>query len=774
MASKATKKQKQKKAQQKRLRERRRKRGEAVSSNFDLRQQVRRRTPQSWDGEAIEDQAVFDDEALASLPDDIRSQAVSIRDSLEHACGTRFYQAIDGVSSIPRKSPLSQWRLFIRGLVSWLQSEWSSAEEVWQRLDPERRPGRISIALMASRPAPPSTSADQPEESSDVVDGLDDDLQSSAKLLRRIRFERKAIKVSKQGTKTLPDELNVRSINWLVSFSKEFREVEPSLVTAFERAALARAYAQDDPEIFVEACAKFTGPRHDPNNLLLSSFYFSGFDDAEMEEIADNSMDKYLNEELPKNESLPKPLRNAIASEIHLREAVSGAQPRFRGMMAFLAPDEDTQTVRRHFNAAAKAYPSNRAAYIQHSNWIQSKLHDRMNQSERAPHEKALCKVMEQWAAGIPNDSEPRIWLIDYLLENDESDKAKKHVEWVENSRQSDIRLRMVPWKWAVLEAMRLCRRKTSLGEASEALERVAERWPEWLSKQWYPYLEAALLLRKKEKPAFEDRWSKLAEETGIARGTLADACMMLAAAQRMHVPTADLKPLRLPVDDALKKVSKVPSEQLIELCQFYWDIQRTGLLYPAFRMHGRKFCREFEERIRMKPQLVTDKLETTAIQNVVLLFSELRLWNDGYDVKLPTWVRNPKTSAHPALVAARVNAFLLTTYRQRADKLALDSKLLREAVAAQKDPYRKSWFGRMATELEELIEDAMASGEAMPRRNPFLDDEVDVDDEFDGPCNCPKCRAARGEVNTETETEPQPSTKKDSPSWLDWNEDSK
>ena len=67
---------------------------------------------------------------------------------------------------------------------------------------------------------------------------------------------------------------------------------------------------------------------------------------------------------------------------------------------------------------------------------------------------------------------EPRLWLVDYLLENERLEEARPHVDFLAASRQDDPRVRATPWKWQLLEAMRLCRRKAWLADVPARLDR--------------------------------------------------------------------------------------------------------------------------------------------------------------------------------------------------------------------------------------------------------------------------------------------------------------
>ncbi|MGE0756654.1 MAG: hypothetical protein AB7O38_06525 [Pirellulaceae bacterium] len=180
----------------------------AVGSPAAARQYQRflQQVPQGWAGESPEDVAVFDDQVLQSLPPEQAQQVTAVRAALQDAVESRGSDALQRVASIPRSSPVSPWRLFIRGLIAWLANDPGAAGESWRRLDPERRPGRIAIAMMAALrtdldqaaetavPAQPAAEVVAPWSSP-----LGRTLLYHAKLLRRMRFDRVALRTAKAG-----------------------------------------------------------------------------------------------------------------------------------------------------------------------------------------------------------------------------------------------------------------------------------------------------------------------------------------------------------------------------------------------------------------------------------------------------------------------------------------------------------------------------------------------------------------------------------------------
>jgi hypothetical protein len=739
-----------------------------LGSNQRHQQRLKQQSPQAWPGESLEDAAVFDESAFASLPPELSAQVAAVREALAEAAASRGEEALKRVSAIPRSSSVSEWRLFVRGLVDWLAGKSEAASDAWKRLSPERRPGRIATAMMVALRSDVQevaiggsvTEAADDGSPNEWLGRCDEQLRYHAKLLRRVRFDRAALRVAEAGVK-IPEEskellLGPEKIKWLRQFIAEYGPTEPDLAAALSQVALGRAARQQYVDMFDEAVRAFEGPRHDRRNRLLAFFYYGRFENSSSAAAkSDQALRDYLLG-LPENKSLSEPIRGAIASEIHLNEA-NARRTRDAGPFVF-GPPENSREIRRHFDASIKAYPSNREAHKSYVEWIESKLDtDRLTKAQRKPLEVQLAAAMRNWSQGLANDIEPRLWLVDYLLENEEIEEARPHVDFLASSRHDDPRVRATPWKWQILEAMRLCRRKAWLAEVPLRLDEAEKLWPAWLSKQWLPYLRAALLMRSGQAEAYESERKQIAEASGLKRDSLPDACMMLAAAQQMRASAAELNRLRQAVEPSLKELDALPLDDLLAAGSFFWDLHRVQLLYPAYRMHGAKIGKALLGRLTKEARLVVDRLNDERMQKAVLWCSEYRFWMYDFSHELPSWFSKPAVQRHPMFAAARVQAFLKRRHLWGADKEHAHATILREAAGSQRDAYYRYWFGALADKLDDAISAARSSiqgrfsdlfgGGDLEADDADFDDKADLDEtdlEDDDECDCAVCRAAR------------------------------
>ena len=400
-----------------------------------------------------------------------------------------------------------------------------------------------------------------------------------------------------------------------------------------------------------------------------------------------------------------------------------------------------------------KAHPQNLSAHKAYAEWLESKLdNDRLTQAGRQPFEEELAEVMRSWSQGLPESVEPRLWLVDYLLENEQLEEAKPHVDFLAAARQDDPRVRATPWKWQLQEAMRLCRRKAWLAEVPARLDEVEALWPTWLSKQWLPYLRAAWTLRSGQVEAFENQRRQICEASGLSLDSLADACQMLGVAQWLRATADDLKRLRAPVDRAVKDLKAISIEELIAVGGFFWDLHRARLVYPAYRMHGAKFGKELLARWRATPRLLLERIQEEPIHKAVLWCSEYRFWSDSA-VTLPSFFSDPAIQRHPMLAAAKLNAFLKAHYHWGSEGYREQGRILREAAQSQRDAYYRHWFLALANDLDDVLAKESSPSFRFPFGDLFGSDIGDDDDgedfesdasDFDQDCDCAECQAAR------------------------------
>lgn len=767
-----TKTQRKKQEAQRRKRKLQRERTSVTSTvNRQFSRRVERQKPFAWTGEQIEDVAVFDDQVLTELSPELQSEAKLIRSSLLDAGDSFFDLALQRLTEIPRKSPYAQWRLFIRGYVHWLRDEHEEASEVWARMEDHRRPKRIAIALVASARKelaalsvpykdPISTEGfpENPKPYHRLLAGLDSQTLSNARFLRRITIERPAIQIAETelGTHAANSEfLKKPRIYWLSEFSKNFRRAEPELVAELEKTILRKAYFQEDFQVFELAAKTFRGPIHDRNNFLLSYFYINSFDDNEfygnefdegITKRGDTILKAYLDRELPSNNELPPSVASAIASYVCLIAARHHGDELNSPMNRFLQTvgEEVIPRVCYWFKSSISRYPGNAEACNEFQQFLESQLKVKKGSKEDSKSLKDdLEWAMKSWTKAAPDDRTPRLWLVDHLIVEENLEEAKEHVDWLKNARIEDPSVKALDWKWELLGAFRFARRKTSLDKSREALDNASEAWPTWLSKEWLPYFYAALSLRQGNTSEFEKLHVAAAEQAGVQPNSVSDASMMLGAAQHLRVPAAALKPLRVPIENALGSFQNVDTDDLINAGSFYWDLNRTKLFYSAYGKHGKKFMQELYRRLELRIEDSAKRMITPKGQATFLLFADHYFFGRPYAYRLPTWANSKSLYQLPRFVAGRISARCGAVIGvEDPAPIQADNEALKGFAETEPDPYYRFWFKDLTEQIEKRLNETdffSFFGRDMSRFN--------AGGKKNEPCDCYDCRMERGEI---------------------------
>ena len=779
MASKSKKQNAQSQARKRKRKEEKRRKQKAKAAKLKMarksigqrhREHLKSLVPTAWVGENQIDVAVFDEAVFATLNAEQQSEVASVKESLRLIeCG-KPDQANEAVAAIPRKSELSDWRLLIRGITSWLASDLAAADKAWSRLDIDRRPARIASALQlahrddltelaAGRATSPGPTDGKATESETTVPEppLDHELLKAARIVRRMRIDRAAIKIATAGANQkleyedeVPDStISLEKIQWLREFSNDFQDVEPNLVRALEIAALDRAADQPYIDVFNEAIKAFRGPVHDPRNLFRAFQYWSGDDDDE--NTAHAFLLEFVKNDLPSNEQLSKPLRNALISCIWLQEAafdleqLSAARSPFGFMFRDDFNDRPTKkTIRDKFRKSIKAYPANEPAHKAYVESLKQDTNDEdLTKKQRDQATKQLTEAMKQWAKAIPTAQPPRTYLAETLLEAEQFEDAAPHIEWIVNSRPEDPRLKLLPWKSKLFEAMNLCRRKSNLPQVPDVLAEVKSLWPTWLSTKWLPYFTAAWLLRSGDQAEFQKQREVIYSTEAANRDSLVDACMMLGAAQTMKVPAADLKPLRQPIDLAVKNVKQLSTKELLGAGSFFWEMYQAKVFYPAFRMHGSKFGRELLKRFKGNPGLLKKHIDEPQFRSAVFWFSEHRFWGDGYESKMPPAFKQLITK-NDCMAAAHLNGQIKVRYGVRNGQLLETAEFLKEALRRESNPFYRFWFAELASAAEEKYRQFKSEYGGGGFGNLFGSMFGQFAKDDDDECDCEDCRAKR------------------------------
>ena len=114
-----------------------------------FRIQARSGSPEQKDRLAIlaADQAVIHPERMQDVSTEIAREAGLIRESLEKLRSQDEAAAVLLLRDLPRSSPLSDWKLFVRGLAAHYRGDAVETRANWDRLDSNRQPYKIAQRL---------------------------------------------------------------------------------------------------------------------------------------------------------------------------------------------------------------------------------------------------------------------------------------------------------------------------------------------------------------------------------------------------------------------------------------------------------------------------------------------------------------------------------------------------------------------------------------------------------------------------------------------------
>lgn len=727
-----------------------------------LDQKLSRVRPRAYPEELAEDRAVFDDRTKVKLPADMIVQIEKVRTALQLVEHHKDDAAEAALADIPRRSPISEWRLLVRGLACWYRGEKDAASEAFSRLDADRRPARIAETLLHA-----DRLADAGPTPAEQESNLDPLLISGANFVHRIRTARRALAEATtelNKVERFPKEFRELDLSpefpgpvkmqWIMEFCTQNQRHDPQLTDAIVLNMLHHVGQTPLAPMMDQFATAVTGPPHDPANHLRLCLYYGRFQDGG-EEVR-TYRKKYIIS-LATNPNVSKPVAKAMEAELHLAAAEEAKD--VGGSMDWspfrFSPEPDVREIKSHYEAAIKAYPSHSDAYQQYIAWIRSRLDQRyIKASELKKIEAQLPAVMKQWATGCPDAIEPRLYLVDHYLEEEKLELAAPHVEFLAGSRNVDLRVRSTQWRWHMLEAMRLCRRKTWLGGVEEQLTEAEKIWPVWLSNDWLPYLYAALELRRGDTDAYEKRRAAIRQSwpaDDAENREFADAAMLLGAAQRMRVPAPDLKPLRQPIDEAAKNPAGLSNLSLLRAGHFFLEMHRCDFLYPAFRMHGGKFADELVKRLKEDAIGADEEIKDRDFWHAMFWLAHQRSFVRNNDITIPDLLERLDEPVKVGAIRVQTDVTSQGGYLERETTMVLGT--LEQAIPSETDVYLKYWY---KTILEKARQRAarmqQGFGGGMFQRFAAMmgqdeDEFDDEDDDFDPTCDCEHCTRVRNRL---------------------------
>jgi tetratricopeptide (TPR) repeat protein len=169
------------------------------------------------------DQAVLHPERAQELVPEIRQEASQIRAALAALEAGDEVNAMAALRDVARSSPLSEWKLFVRGLAAFSRAELEEARANWDRLDSHRVAARIARTLLALTGPAPGGVDEQPAGVRNV------------ELLERLVFGEPVLAPLKQLRDLIAEDRWEEAIRLLGQLSFRLRRCDPALAERLTR-----------------------------------------------------------------------------------------------------------------------------------------------------------------------------------------------------------------------------------------------------------------------------------------------------------------------------------------------------------------------------------------------------------------------------------------------------------------------------------------------------------------------------------------------------------
>lgn len=520
--------------------------------------------PKPWpaSGEMPEDAAVFNGETQQTLPESLRGECATVKNALELVENGLDELASSALQSISRQSPYSDWRLFIRGLSEFYGQAYADASQAWSRLTATRRPARIACVLLDS------IGVTRPETLASVV-VTPEALPVARQTLDRSNIIAEAKKIAAARHRDRDVSFSMAQASMLRGFGDRFRRIDKTFALRFMQACVYASTQQPDKEPFTLIRGFIPGPGYDPRWILVELTRSLDCDDDAQENL--ELLDKYFAVDLSHCERLTVAAQGAIKSLLLTQYADS------EYISEVGSADFDCRL--KMLTDAVSFCPKNREAHDVKVEMLVNALDDedvQLSAKNKQLLQRQLTEALEQQAQAFPVDAEVANQLAQAYMECDLFDQAAKEAQRSLELRRDSPKAQALPWRIKLHQAMHAARLKTNFHLIDAILEDAVAMWPSWLSREWIPYLKAAVEQRRGNSRYFQFLKSPVDSQDKIP--ALTSALMAYFAVQKFNVPGKELKVFRDQLDEQVALARLTTAEDLARAASFLWDMERVDL----------------------------------------------------------------------------------------------------------------------------------------------------------------------------------------------------
>ncbi|HUG71713.1 MAG TPA: tetratricopeptide repeat protein [Pirellulaceae bacterium] len=506
----------------------------------------------------LTDRAVLDWECLPPEHAGIPVQVAAVREALAAVEANDDNRSTALVKDIPRTSPLGEWKLFLRGLTAFYQSDGERTTANWQRLDPTRPPYRIARTLQAA------VGDISPTDAVDVA--------TSVKRLEKLLGGGDAY----EQLVSLGESW--RSGEWSKFFAdcrrycQRHGKTHDATLRRIGDLAWRRAVREGNGNLFRRLTALLPAPEIDPNWHRVRALFAECSSSGNANAV--ESAWKAYAQDMHKLPCLRDDERTIAEGLIYLRlgrKFIEFGKYNARRMPCPWDDDDQDETADLYKSAvqflchSIKVCPQLMDAYRK-----LAELHEELEDVDKAAavHQKLLKRV--------PDDFDAQLWLARYYIERDEPAKAEPYTAAARRLKPRDPYCVALDWTQQIA-TVRLLTKNRKLDEARAKLQNLHKVRPPEVDLFVLDLIAAAIEFKGKNREAADQfvdmAVSRLEEPT-------AAWLQMSAIAARYSLPQDVRKEFDQYYKDAIKM--RPTSQTAGRLASYFAGIRSRQINYTG------------------------------------------------------------------------------------------------------------------------------------------------------------------------------------------------
>lgn len=425
------------------------------------------------------DEAVLDPQSTPPQQAGLREQVGRVRDALLAVERSEDDHASGLLQKIPRNSPLSDWKLFARGLIAFYAGDRDRTEQNWKRLDENRPAWRIAQTLRVA-------GGDLPIEecSFNVSPGL--------KRLERTVQSDPANALLKRLSEQWRSGDHRKFIEGLSSFRVRFASTHAAELDAIVEMVWKRAVRDEDKGLLRQLTRVAPPPALDPHWHRAWALLFELQNERTLNDVEDQWR-AYIRD-LEQSEELGNAERSvAIGLVYHrLADQFEHCARDYEEGDLFHPPDpEHAEDIRRHavdfYCRSIERAPTLTEAYQE-----LAQIHQNQEEPQRA------AEAYEMLLEHVPGNFEAHVWLANHYLDEDQPALSEPHVEAARRLKPRDPATERLCGNQQIttIRCLAIARR---FEEAREQWERTVASPPDGIEAYTLDALRAGIEFRAKQ-----------------------------------------------------------------------------------------------------------------------------------------------------------------------------------------------------------------------------------------------------------------------------------